>query len=81
MRTVLTAILFVLPSVAGSKPMTPLDVMHFKTVAAGTLSKDGKWFAYTIASLDWKQGKRYTDVWLTDTISGTTPVHLHRREE
>ena len=57
---------------AGTKPMTPLDVMHFKTVAGGTLSKDAKWFAYTVSSLDWKQGKRYTDIWLSDTATGVS---------
>ena len=57
---------------AGTKPMTPLDVMHFRTVAGGTLSKDAKWFAYTVSSLDWKQGKRFTDLWLTDTATGVS---------
>ncbi len=52
--------------------MTPVDVMHFKTVAGGTLSKDAKWFAYTVSSLDWKQGKRYTDIWLSDTATGVS---------
>ena len=67
-----TLLLFAASAFAGTKPMTPIDVMHFKTASAGTLSTDGKWFAYTIASLDWKQGKRYTDLWLTETATGVT---------
>lgn len=57
---------------AALKPMTPLDVLQFKTVAGGTLSKDARWFAYTVSSLDWKQGKRYTDLWVTDTATGAS---------
>ena len=27
-------------------------------------------FAYTVSTLDWKQGKRFTDIWLTDAAGG-----------
>ena len=71
MRSFLALLLMGGPALfAGTKPMTPLDVMHWKTVSGGTLSRDARWFAYTIASLDWKQGKRYTDLWLTETATG-----------
>ena len=73
MRSFLALLLMGGPALfAGTKPMTPLDVMHWKTVSGGTLSRDARWFAYTIASLDWKQGKRYTDLWLTETATGAT---------
>src|SRR5690349_15893340 len=54
----------------GGKPMTFLDVLSVRAVGDGTLSRDGKWFAYTVSSLDWKAGKRFTDVHLTDVGSG-----------
>lgn len=56
---------------AGDKPMTFLDVLHVRNIADGTLSRDGKWFAYTISSLDWKAGKRFTDIYVTDTATGS----------
>ncbi len=55
---------------AGGKPMAFLDVMRMRTPADGVLSKDASAFAYTISTLDWKQGKRFTDIWVTDTASG-----------
>lgn len=61
---------FVVPLLAGDKPMTFLDVLHIRTVGDGTLSRDGKWFAYSINSLDWKAGKRYADLHLTETATG-----------
>lgn len=57
-------------ALAGDKLMTPLDVMHIRDASAGTLSRDAKRFACTISVLDWKAGKRFTDIWITDTASG-----------
>ncbi|MBM3786621.1 MAG: S9 family peptidase [Acidobacteria bacterium] len=57
---------------AAPRPMTFMDVMHMRTVAGGTLSNDANWFAYTISNLDWKAGKRFTDVWLTATATGVS---------
>ncbi len=55
---------------AGDKPMSFLDVLQFRNVANGTLSRNGTVFAYTISSLDWKQGKRFTDIWVTPAAGG-----------
>jgi dipeptidyl aminopeptidase/acylaminoacyl peptidase len=55
---------------AGSKPMTFLDVLQFRTVSSPVLSKDGKQFAWVQSVLDWKSGRRYTDIYATDTASG-----------
>lgn len=63
-------LLLPLLGLGGSKPMTFMDVMRVQTVAGGTLSRDGKWFAYTQSSLDWKQGKRFTDLYLTAADGG-----------
>ncbi|MFN7932092.1 MAG: S9 family peptidase [Bryobacteraceae bacterium] len=59
------------PLLGGEKSMTFLDVLQVRSVNDGTLSRDGKWFAYTISSLDWKAGKRFTDLHLTETATGT----------
>ncbi len=58
------------PLCGGEKPMTFLDVLHVRSVSGGTLSRDGKWFAYALSSLDWKAGKRFTDLHLTETATG-----------
>ncbi|HEY3742354.1 MAG TPA: hypothetical protein VGL53_21035, partial [Bryobacteraceae bacterium] len=47
--------------------MTFLDVLKLRTVGEGSLSKDGRMFAYTTGTLDWKSGKRFTDIWVTAT--------------
>ena len=62
-----TGFLVILPLLlgAGTQPMTFMDVLELRTVGQGTLSKDGAMFAYTVNTLDWKSGKRYSDVWVT----------------
>lgn len=57
---------------AGNQPMGFLDVLRFRTVAQGTVSADGKQFAYTVSSLNWKLGKRFTDIYLTPASGGPT---------
>ncbi|MBL8179276.1 MAG: S9 family peptidase, partial [Bryobacterales bacterium] len=50
--------------------MSFLDVLQVRAVSDGTLSRDGKWFAYAVSSLDWKAGKRFTDLHLTEAATG-----------
>ena len=50
--------------------MTFLDVLKLRAVNQGILSKDGRMFAYTMSTLDWKSGKRFTDIWVTSTDGG-----------
>ncbi|MBI3470679.1 MAG: S9 family peptidase [Candidatus Solibacter usitatus] len=61
-------ILFALSAAAAAekRPMTFLDVLHFRAVESGTLSLDGKRFAYLVRELDWKAGKRSTDLYLSE---------------
>lgn len=56
--------------VAAPRPMTFLDVLQFRTIGAGTLSRSGNFFAYTIGTLDWKTGKRFTDIYITAAGGG-----------
>ncbi|MGH9661662.1 MAG: TolB family protein, partial [Bryobacteraceae bacterium] len=55
---------------AEKRPMTFLDVMHVRAVEGGELSRDGKRFAYLVRELDWKAGKRFSDVYVTSAAGG-----------
>src|SRR4051812_41268868 len=66
-RAILFIVLVPVCGLAGTQPMTFLDVLKLRSVSQGTLSKDGRMFAYTVSTLDWKSGKRFTDVWVTST--------------
>ena len=57
---------------ASPRPMNFLDVLQFKTIGAGTLSQNDSYFAYTVSSLDWKSGKRYTDIYLSAAAGGAS---------
>ncbi len=50
--------------------MTFLDVLHFNSASQGALSADGKRFAYVLTSLDWKAGRRYSEIHLTEVETG-----------
>lgn len=58
-------ILLVVPAFAGTQKMSFLDVLQFRAISQGTLSDDGRHFAYVVSELDWKEGKRFTDIWLS----------------
>lgn len=71
-RTAVIAVFWTQFAYGGSQPMKFLDVLKMRTVGAGTLSDDGKLFAYTLSSLDWRSGKRHTEIWVTDAGDGKT---------
>ncbi len=54
------------------RPMTFLDALQLRTASLPTLSPDLKWALYSISSLDWKEGKRHTDLWVTPIDQGAT---------
>jgi len=53
-----------------ARPMSFLDVLSFRTVSQGALSHDGHEFAYVVSALDWKAGKRFTDIYLASVGAG-----------
>ncbi len=61
---------------AGTKPMTFVDLLHFRPVSSATLSKDGKLAAWVQSSLDWREGKRFTDIYLAEIGSGGAPRRM-----
>ncbi|MBM3734820.1 MAG: S9 family peptidase [Acidobacteria bacterium] len=66
---------------AEPRPMKPLDVMHLKQVSDGILSRDARWFAHTVSNLDWKAGKRYTDLVLVETATGRSRQLTYTRDK
>jgi dipeptidyl aminopeptidase/acylaminoacyl peptidase len=55
---------------ASPRPMTFLDMQHFRQVGATTPSPDGKWMLYTLSTPDWKEAKRQTDIYLVSLERG-----------
>jgi dipeptidyl aminopeptidase/acylaminoacyl peptidase len=51
------------------RKMEFMDVMHIRTAGAGSLSPDGRWVLYTLSELNWKEGRRFTDIWIAPTDS------------
>jgi dipeptidyl aminopeptidase/acylaminoacyl peptidase len=52
------------------RPMTFLDMQQIRQVSSPAPSPDGKWLLYTLSTPDWKEAKRYTDVYLVSTQQG-----------
>ena len=52
------------------RPMSFLDVQHLRTVGSPALSKDGGRLLYTLSTMDWKEARRQTDIYLVSTREG-----------
>ena len=55
---------------AAPRPMTFLDVQQMRNVGTETLSPDGRWMLYTISTMDWKEARRQTDIYIVSTADG-----------
>src|SRR5438105_2141532 len=62
--------LFVRAQIPDKRPMTFLDAQLMRQVAAPAPSVDGKWLLYTLSTMDWKEGKRQTDIALVSLDQG-----------
>jgi dipeptidyl aminopeptidase/acylaminoacyl peptidase len=58
------------PQAQTQRPMTFLDMQQMRQVSSPTPSPDGKWLLYTLSTPDWKEAKRYTDVYLVSLQQG-----------
>ncbi len=58
------------PQAQTPRPMTFLDMQHMRQVSSPAPSPDGKWLLYTLSTPDWKEAKRYTDVYLVSLQQG-----------
>ncbi len=52
------------------RAMTFMDILNLKRVGRSDLSHNGQYFLYEISSLDWKDNKSYSDLYLASTQSG-----------
>jgi dipeptidyl aminopeptidase/acylaminoacyl peptidase len=59
-------------SAGGTRPMTFLDVQHLRSVGSPAVSPDGAWMLYTLSTMDWKEARRQTDIYLVSTQNGVS---------
>jgi dipeptidyl aminopeptidase/acylaminoacyl peptidase len=59
--------LFSAPANDAPRPMTPLDLLELPDLGEQAVSPDGAWMVYAKSLLNWKEGKRYTDLFLVRT--------------
>jgi dipeptidyl aminopeptidase/acylaminoacyl peptidase len=57
------------------RPLQPDDIFELKSVADPRISPDGAWIAYTVTSLDKKEDKSDTDIFMV-SASGGNPIKL-----
>lgn len=69
------ALLFVcsvsLPAQSGHRPLKLDDLARMREVSDPQISPDGKWVAYVISTVDVKEDKTGTDIWMV-SFDGTT---------
>ncbi|HJU74297.1 MAG TPA: S9 family peptidase [Gemmatimonadaceae bacterium] len=54
----------------GKRAMTFLDVQLMKQAGSPTLSPNGRWLLYTLSTMNWKDARRSTDIWVVATDRG-----------
>jgi dipeptidyl aminopeptidase/acylaminoacyl peptidase len=54
----------------GPRPMTFLDVQQMRNVGSPTPSPDGRHVLYTVSTMDWKEGRRQTDIHVVSVADG-----------
>jgi len=52
------------------RAMTFMDILNLKRVGSGDLSHNGQYYLCEVSSLDWKENKRYSDLYLASNQSG-----------
>src|SRR5207247_10598931 len=57
------------------RPVELDDLAKLKTVGDPQVSPDGKWVAYTVATIDAEKDKRDTDIWMV-SWDGTEQIRL-----
>ena len=57
-------------SAQAKRPMTFLDVQQMNQTGGVALSPDGRSALYTLSVPDWKEAKRFTDIWVVSTTQG-----------
>jgi dipeptidyl aminopeptidase/acylaminoacyl peptidase len=49
------------------RPLTPLDLLELPDLGEQAVSPDGEWMVYAKSLLNWKEGRRYSDLFLART--------------
>ena len=52
------------------RPMTFFDVQQMKQAGSVALSPDGRSALYTLSVPDWKEAKRFIDIWMVSAAQG-----------
>ena len=60
------------PTPTAERRWTFLDAQHLRQVGSPALSADGSRMLYTLSTMDWKAGRRFTDLWVVTTAQGPT---------
>jgi Tol biopolymer transport system component len=55
---------------AQKRPMSFLDVQLMKQAGSPALSPDGQQLLYTLSTMNWKDARRSTDIWVASTERG-----------
>ncbi len=71
------ALSFTVAAPAIAKPMTAMDLVTLKRLAAPTVSPDGRWVAYQLRETDYDNNKGKLDLYLVDLKApGQAPVKI-----
>ena len=57
---------------AAQRPMTFLDMQHFRNAGSATPSPDGQWLLYTVSTPDWEEARSQTDLHLVSLREGVS---------
>ncbi len=57
-------------SAQAPRPMTFMDQQLMRQAGGAALSPDGNWMVYTISVPNWKEAKRYTDIYVVNAREG-----------
>ncbi|MEP6763240.1 MAG: S9 family peptidase [Gemmatimonadaceae bacterium] len=70
-----SAALVASPTPAGAqeqRPWTFMDQQLMRTASGNALSPDGKWMLYSLSTMNWKDAKRYSDIYIVSTEQGVS---------
>jgi dipeptidyl aminopeptidase/acylaminoacyl peptidase len=55
---------------AAKRPLTFIDMQHFRQAGSPAPSPDKRWLLYTLSTADWKEAKRQTDIYVVSMMQG-----------
>ena len=61
---------------AATRKMEFMDVLRLRSAASASISPDGQHVLYTVSELNWKEGRRFTDIWIASTDGSVAPRQM-----